>query len=102
MYYVARTANNNIENQGTRNHHKFLIFFFFSFWVYFVIYSLIMYLLVSFRVQEGSGAKRREFVLQIAATATFPLIVPNALAENGEIPFSVFPISKFVPFFLGS
>jgi hypothetical protein len=45
-----------------------------------------MYLLVSFRVQEGFGAKRREFVLQIAATATFPLIIPNALAENGEIP----------------
>jgi hypothetical protein len=43
-----------------------------------------MYLLVSFRVQEGFGAKRREFVLQIAATATFPLIIPNALAENGE------------------
>lgn len=61
-----------------------------------------MYLLVSFRVQEGFGAKRRDFVLQMAATATFPLIIPNALAEKGEIPVSAFSISKFVLFFLGS
>ncbi|XP_059460649.1 psbP domain-containing protein 3, chloroplastic [Corylus avellana] len=38
-----------------------------------------------FRVQEGFGAKRRDFVLQMAATATFPLIIPNALAEK-DVP----------------
>jgi hypothetical protein len=34
-------------------------------------------------------------VLQMAATATFPLIIPNALAEKGEIPVSKFVLFSF-------